>query len=110
MSDSLQLGPTRHLCHGDSSGRNTGVDWNTGIHGILAMPPSKGSSQARDRTQVSHVAGGFFTDWASEAQEYWRGSPIHSPGDLSDPGIEPGSPTLQAYSLPAELQGKPISI
>ena len=31
---------------------------------------------------------------------------IHSPGDLSNPGIEPGSPALQADSLPAELPGK----
>ena len=30
-----------------------------------------------------------------------------SPGDLPDPGIEPGSPALQADSLPAELPGKP---
>ena len=32
-------------------------------------------------------------------QEYWSGLPFPSPGDLPDPGIEPGSPTLQAYSL-----------
>jgi len=25
-------------------------------------------------------------------QEYWRGLPFPSPGDLPDPGIEPGSP------------------
>ena len=30
-----------------------------------------------------------------------------SPGDLPNPGIEPGSPALQANSLPAEPQGKP---
>ena len=36
-------------------------------------------------------------------QEYWSGLPIPSPGDLPDPGIEPGSPTLQADSLPSEL-------
>ena len=29
-----------------------------------------------------------------------------SPGDLSNPGIEPRSPALQADSLPAEPQGK----
>ena len=27
----------------------------------VAVPFSRGSSQARDRTQVSHIAGGFFT-------------------------------------------------
>ena len=26
--------------------------------------------------------------------EYWSGLPFPSPGDLPDPGIEPGSPTL----------------
>ena len=27
-------------------------------------------------------------------QEYWTGLPFPSPGDLPDPGIEPGSPAL----------------
>ena len=27
-------------------------------------------------------------------QEYWSGLPLPSPGDLPDPGIEPGSPAL----------------
>ena len=31
----------------------------------VAIPFSRGSSQPRDRTQVSHVAGGFFTVWAT---------------------------------------------
>ena len=34
-------------------------------------------------------------------------SPIPSPGDLPDPGIEQGSPALQEDSLPAEVPGKP---
>ena len=38
--------------------------------------------------------------------EYWRGEPFHSPVDLPDPGIKPGSPALQADSLPTELSGK----
>ena len=36
-------------------------------------------------------------------QGYWRGFPFPSPGDLPDPGIEPGSPALQANYLPTEL-------
>ena len=32
-------------------------------------------------------------------QEYWSGVPLPSPGDLPDPGIEPGSPAFQADSL-----------
>ena len=43
------------------------------VHGILqarilewvAIPFSRGSSQTRDGTQVSHIAGGFFTVWAT---------------------------------------------
>ena len=37
--------------------------------------------------------------------ECWSGLPFPSPGDLPDPGIEPGSPALQAYSLLTELWG-----
>ena len=39
-------------------------------------------------------------------EEYWSGLPFPSPGDLPDPGIEPGSLALQADSLPTELPGK----
>ena len=43
------------------------------IHGILqarilewmAFPSSRGFSQPRDQTQVSRIAGGFFTTWAT---------------------------------------------
>ena len=31
----------------------------------VAMPSSRGSSQPRDPTQVSHIAGGFFINWAT---------------------------------------------
>ena len=40
-------------------------------------------------------------------QEYWSGLPFPSLGDLPDPGIEPGSPALQADALPSEPPGKP---
>ena len=32
-------------------------------------------------------------------QEYWKGLPFPSPGDLPNPGIELGSPALQADSF-----------
>ena len=35
-------------------------------------------------------------------KEYWSGLPFPSLGDLPDPEIEPGSPALQAESLPSE--------
>ena len=52
------------------------------VHGVfqanilewVAVPCSRVSSQPRDWTQVSHISGGFFTEWATrEAQEYWSG-------------------------------------
>ena len=77
----------------------------------IAMPSSMESSQPRDWTQVSHIAGRFFNVWANkEAQEYWSRYPIPSPGDLPNPGIEPGSPALQADSLPAVLLEKPTIV
>ena len=88
------------------------------VHGILqarilewvAFPFSMGSSQLRDRTQVSRIAGRFFTSWATrEAQEYWSRKPLSSPADLPDPEIKPGSPALQADSLATERSGEPIS-
>ena len=40
-------------------------------------------------------------------QEYWSELPFPSPGDLSDPGIKPRSPTLQADSYCLSHQGSP---
>jgi len=39
-------------------------------------------------------------------QEYWSGQPYPSSGDLPNPGIKPGSPSLKADSLPSEPPGK----
>ena len=56
-----------------------GDPMNYTVHGILqarilewvAFSFSGGSSQPRDQTQVSCIAGKFFTSWATrEAQEY----------------------------------------
>ena len=41
--------------------------------------------------------------WAR--QEYWSGLLFPSPGDLPNAGLKPGSPSLQADSLPTELLG-----
>ena len=66
----------------------------------LAVPFPRRSSQPRDRTQVSHIAGRFFTIWptreapkcdlvvAIKRQEYWNGLPFPSLGDLPDPDIK----------------------
>ena len=54
----------------------------------------------------------FVTPWTIQLVEFsrpesWSGQPFHSPGHLTNPGIKPRSPTLQADSLSAESQGKP---
>ena len=40
-------------------------------------------------------------------QEYWSGLPFPSPGDLPDPGFEPGSTALQADAFQSEPPGNP---
>ena len=49
--------------------------------------------------QQALLSMGFFR------QEYWSGLPFPSPGDISDPGIEPRSPALQVDALSSELLG-----
>ena len=55
------------------------------VHGILqarilewvAMPSSRGSSQSTDQTQVSCIAGRFFTIWATREAPYSPYSPLN---------------------------------
>ena len=76
-----------------------------------AYPFSRGFSWPRNQTGVSCIAGGFFTVWVNrEACDYWSEQSIPPPGDFPDPGIKPGSPALQADSLPTEPPGKPKNI
>ena len=67
--------------------------------------------QRKKVKSLSHVRL-FATPWtvafqappsmAFSRQEYWSGLPFPSPGELSDSGIKPGSPALQADALPSE--------
>ena len=76
----------------------------------VVMAPSRGSSQPRYWTEVSCIAGKFFTIWATrEAQEYWSGWSFPSPGELLDSGIKSGSHILYPDSLTAELPRNPKS-
>ena len=80
-------------------------------HGILqarilkwvAFPFSRVSSQSRDGTQVSHIAGRFLTSWATR-ETFTLAKSLQSCPTLCDPrdGSPPGSPvpgTLQARTL-----------
>ena len=61
----------------------------------------------------------FATSWTVAPQaprsmglsrhEYWIGLLFPSPGDLSNPGIKPAPPSLQADSLPSKPPGSPYS-
>ena len=102
MSDSLQ--PCGLYSPWNSPGRM--LEW-------VAFPFSRGSSQPRDQAQVSHIAGGFFTSWATrEAQD---NSLLQ--GIFLTQGLNPGLPhcrwTLYQLShkgsprIPIELWEKP---
>ena len=121
LSESMDCSPPGSSVHGILL---------AGILEWVAIRFCRGSSWPRDQTMVSCTAGKFFTVWATKEwsrsvvsdsatlwtaayqaslsmgffrQECWSGLPFPSPGDLPDPG----SPALQADSLPSELPGKP---
>ena len=85
-------------------------------HGILqagilewvSFPFSRESSQPRDWTQVSHIAGRYFTSWATgKLKNTGVDSLSLLQGNLPSPGIKLVYRALQADSLPTELSGKP---
>ena len=70
---------------------------------IMLLSPPPASLSNSEVKLLSHVRL-FVTPWTVTCQaplsmgfsrqEYWSGLPFPSPGDLPNPGIEPGSPTL----------------
>ena len=66
--------------------------------------PAPAQGERKGKESCSVMSDSFVTPWtvayqASQSmgfsrQEYWSGLPLPSPGDLPDPGIEPGSPIL----------------
>ena len=110
MSDSVRSQrrqPTRLCCPWDSPGKNTGV----GCHFLLQCMTVKVKVKSLSRVRL------FVTPWTAAYQaplsmefsspEYWSWLPFPSPGDLPDPGIKLGFPTLKVDSLPSEPPGKP---
>ena len=133
MSDSLRshgLQPPRLLRPWDFPGKSTGMGSHFLLQGNLpdsGIEPGSPALQAdalpskppgKPQWSLSHIQ--FFATLCTVAhqgpqsmgffrQEYWSGFPFLPPGDLPDPGIEPGSPSLQVDSLPSELPRKPSS-
>ena len=81
-SESFCLPPERKWSHSVVSDSVT--PWTVAYQALLSM--------------------GFFR------QGYWSGLPFPSPGDLPNPGIKPGLPTLQSDALSSEPPGKGLSI
>ena len=100
---------------------------NYTVHGILqarilewvAFSFSRGSSQIRDQTQVSHIAGRFFTNWATREAHVCIEKDskcglvmsIHPPPQLgSQPGEHSDVTAMVGLSplIPSTLQGNPL--
>ena len=100
LCNPMGCSPPGSSVHGDSPGKNTGVGCHALLQGIF---PNQGWNPGLPHCRwilycLSHQGSPRTLEWLS----------YPSPGDLPDPGIEPGSPALQADSLPAELPGKPL--
>ena len=106
----MNCSPPGFSVHGDSLDKDTGVDCHVLLQGIF---PTQGS------TPGPHCRWIFY--WLCHQGRWkvlaWVGYPFYFSaqesnqglsGELLRSGIKPGSPALQAISLPAELPGKPI--
>ena len=86
--------------HGDSPGKNTGVGYHALLQGIS---PTQGLNPG-----LLHCTWILYCLRHQESPRIleWVTYPFFQ-GNLPNPGIEPGSPALQADSSPAELPGTP---
>ena len=82
--------------------------WLDGITDSMNMVKVKVKSLSRVRLFATPwtVAYQASPSMGFSRQEYWSGLPFPSPGDLPHPGIEPGSPALEADTLTSEPPGK----
>ena len=83
------LNPTDYTIHGILQARI--LEW-------VAFPFSRGSSQLSERTQVSRIAGGLFTSWATGEPKNPGVVSLPSPADLPDPGIQLRSPAGRVFT------------
>ena len=91
----------------------------TQTHSIPLWQIFQDSCKRKESESVSPVRL-FVTPWTVarqpplsmgfSRQEYCSGLPFPSPGDLPNPGIEPGSPAFQAESLPSEQKEGVVTI
>ena len=84
----------------NSPGQNTAVGSFSLLRGIF---PTQGANLG-----LPHYRKIFYQLSHKGSPRILEGVVYPFPVDLPDPGIKPGSPTLQADSLPTELSGKPL--
>ena len=117
QTDSLPSEPPGKPNHQSLGKCKSKPQWDVTWHPLTMTmtPKAQKTIKSWERESVSYpVVPDFVAPWvvARQAplsmglprQEYWSGLPWPSPGDLPNPGIEPGSPTGQVDSLPP---GKP---
>ena len=103
LCNPMDCSPLVSSVHWDSLGKNTRVGCHALLQGIF---PTQGSNPGLPHCRwiVYHLSH-------QGSPRYWsRSQGIPSPGDLPNPGIKLGSPTLQADSLQTEMPGEPIYI
>ena len=93
-----------------------GCSWISSLWSALKCPVmvfemsvglARGSSQPGDQTQVSRIAGEFFTaEPPGKPKNTGVGNLFLLQVDIPNPGIEPVSPALQSDYLPTETSGK----
>ena len=122
--------PTPVSLPGESQGRGSLVGCR--LWGRTELDTTEATQQQQQQLKSPELASRFFTTSATwvalkinnqmqflqncksiqsmdfSRPGYWNGQRIRSPAYLLDPGIEPGSPALQADSLSTELSGKPL--
>ena len=76
------------------------LQWNMYTISSITLPKFSCSVMSYSRPQILAHQAPLFMEFSR--QEYWSGLPFLSPGNFPDPGIEPGSPALQADSLVSE--------
>ena len=86
------------------------VPWTAGRSSQSILKEVKVKLLSRVRLSVTPWTVAYQAPRSMEfsRQEDWCGLPFPSPGDLPNPGIEPGSPALQADALPSEPPGRLI--
>ena len=95
----MDCSPPDSTVHGDSPGQNTGVGWHAS---------SRGSSHPRDQAQVSYIAGGFFTSWAT--REAWCMAETNNIIKQLYPNLKKKTSKLLRNEVSAQQQADPASL